>query len=437
MAATTRRAPGRAGCAAGGAGFALVSPLRADLPAELGRRWYPLRPGHRHRADARPGPHPGRRGPARPGVPGPLLRGLRRPSSATSPAPPTACPRTPPGPPPICGHRPPPTSARWPGRWPRARTLVTVTWSLQRIRHGEQPVWAGDRAGRHARPDRPARRRLRPRLRLDGQHRRRRRRRAAADPAAGRQPGAGVHPGGPDRGPAAASRARATTTTASAARYPDIRLVYWAGGNPFHHHQDLSRLRRAFGRPDTIVVHEPYWTATARHADIVLPVTTTLEREDIGAGAPRPPPDRHAPGRSTRSGRPATTTTCFAASPARLGVGRRLHRGPQRARVAGAPVRPVAGPAAPRRGHRAAPASREFWAAGQVELPAGPARYALFERFRADPRRHRAGHAERPDRDLLADVAGFGYADCPGHPAWLEPRRVAGRRPRAGGSRCT
>ena len=28
--------------------------------------------------------------------------------------------------------------------------------------------------------------------------------------------------------------------------YPDIRLVYWAGGNPFHHHQDLNRLRRGF-----------------------------------------------------------------------------------------------------------------------------------------------------------------------------------------------
>lgn len=23
--------------------------------------------------------------------------------------------------------------------------------------------------------------------------------------------------------------------------YPDVRLVYWAGGNPFHHHQDLNR----------------------------------------------------------------------------------------------------------------------------------------------------------------------------------------------------
>jgi biotin/methionine sulfoxide reductase len=70
--------------------------------------------------------------------------------------------------------------------------------------------------------------------------------------------------------------------------YPDIKLVYWAGGNPFHHHQDLNRLRRAFARLDTLVVHELAWTATARHADIVLPCTMTLEREDIGASSNDP-----------------------------------------------------------------------------------------------------------------------------------------------------
>ncbi|MBN3585204.1 molybdopterin-dependent oxidoreductase, partial [Algoriphagus aestuarii] len=46
---------------------------------------------------------------------------------------------------------------------------------------------------------------------------------------------------------------------------------------------DLARLRRAFARPDTVVVHETHWTATARHADVVLPVTTSLEREDFAA----------------------------------------------------------------------------------------------------------------------------------------------------------
>lgn len=33
-----------------------------------------------------------------------------------------------------------------------------------------------------------------------------------------------------------------------------------------------------------MVVNEPYWTATAKHADIVLPVTTTYERNDMDMG---------------------------------------------------------------------------------------------------------------------------------------------------------
>jgi biotin/methionine sulfoxide reductase len=64
--------------------------------------------------------------------------------------------------------------------------------------------------------------------------------------------------------------------------YADIRLVYWCGGNPFHHHQDLNRLDQAFKQPETVIVHEPWWTATAKRADIVFPATTPYEREDIG-----------------------------------------------------------------------------------------------------------------------------------------------------------
>lgn len=63
--------------------------------------------------------------------------------------------------------------------------------------------------------------------------------------------------------------------------YPDTRLVYWAGGNPFHHHQDLDRLRQAWSRPETIVVQDPVRTATARRADIVFPATSSIERNDI------------------------------------------------------------------------------------------------------------------------------------------------------------
>ena len=65
--------------------------------------------------------------------------------------------------------------------------------------------------------------------------------------------------------------------------FPDIKMVWWAGGNPFHHHQDLNRLRKAFQKPGTIIVNEMNWTSTARHADIILPIAGP-QRTDFGAG---------------------------------------------------------------------------------------------------------------------------------------------------------
>ena len=62
---------------------------------------------------------------------------------------------------------------------------------------------------------------------------------------------------------------------------PDIKLIYWAGGNPFAHHQDRNKLIRAWQKPETIIVNEIAWSATAKFADIVLPACTAFERNDI------------------------------------------------------------------------------------------------------------------------------------------------------------
>ena len=63
--------------------------------------------------------------------------------------------------------------------------------------------------------------------------------------------------------------------------FPDFHLVMWAGGNPFAHHPDTNQLARAFKKPDTVIVTDIVWTATARHADIVLPACTAFEHNDI------------------------------------------------------------------------------------------------------------------------------------------------------------
>ena len=65
------------------------------------------------------------------------------------------------------------------------------------------------------------------------------------------------------------------------ANYPDVKLAYWVGGNPFAHQQDRNRMVKAWRNLETFIVHDFQWTATARHADIVLPATTSYERNDI------------------------------------------------------------------------------------------------------------------------------------------------------------
>ena len=84
---------------------------------------------HRCRADAGPGPHAACRGPARPRLPGALLRRLRALRALPDRCWSTARPRTPTGLPRSPRFRPT-RSARLPGAWLRARTMIALSWSL-------------------------------------------------------------------------------------------------------------------------------------------------------------------------------------------------------------------------------------------------------------------------------------------------------------------
>ncbi|GLY85414.1 molybdopterin-dependent oxidoreductase [Actinoallomurus iriomotensis] len=296
-------------------------------------------------------------------------------------------------------------------RMAASRTLVTVTWSLQRVQHGEQPVWAGLALAAmlggiglpgggfgHGYGSMGDVGDDGPRVRLPGLP-------AVPNPVGAFIPVARVadmllHPG-------ASFRYDGATYA-----YPDIRLVHWAGGNPFHHHQDLGRLRRAFARPDTVVVHEPYWTATARRADIVLPVTTTLEREDLGGGRR----DSHliAMHRAVEPlGQARDDYAILAALAGRLGFGDRFTEG----RTARQWIEHLY--TSWRNDEQ--PSFERFWADGELRLPPGPRRFTLFERFRADPAGAPLSTPSGRIEIASEAVAGFGLPDCPGHPVWLEP----------------
>jgi biotin/methionine sulfoxide reductase len=302
-------------------------------------------------------------------------------------------------------------------RMAAGRTMVTSSWSLQRTQHGEQPVWmsialaallgqiglpgGGFGNGYSSLAD------------IGGG---RTRVAVPAFPSIGRSSGSWIpvarvadmllDPGG------------AYEVDGQHRSYPDVKLVYWVGGNPFHHHQDLNRLRRALRRPETVVVHEPYWTAMARHADVVVPATISLERNDLAAG--------RGDGRLIAMqraldpiGEARNDHDIFAGLADVLGFGD-LFRGERDEdgwlRWMYAELRSNLDAVG-----LDAPGFDEMWAAGELRLPAVDDERVLYADFRTDPAKYPlptpSGRIQ-----LSSDViAGFGYDDCPGRPTWLEP----------------
>ena len=307
-------------------------------------------------------------------------------------------------------------------RMAQTRTLISVAWSLQRADHGEQPLWMAITLAA-----------MLGQIGLPGG-------------------GFGFGYGGANRigttphafswpaMPQGENQVRSFIPVARLAdmllqpgepfdydgteyRYPDIRLVYWAGGNPFHHQQDINKLVTAWRRPDTVVVHEPWWNPMARHADIVLPCTTPAERNDLGIATG----EAHlfamrqlvAPIGEARSDH-----AILAGIGAHLGIddaftGGRDEMGWVRHLYALARQRAASF-------DLDLPDFEAFWQRGHIRLSPPAAETVFLSAFRADP--DAAPLATPSGRiEIVSDrIAGFGYADCPGHPVWLEPAEWLG-----------
>ncbi|TDK49807.1 molybdopterin-dependent oxidoreductase [Antarcticimicrobium luteum] len=207
--------------------------------------------------------------------------------------------------------------------------------------------------------------------------------------------------------------------------YPDIRLIYWAGGNPFHHHQDLNALHEAWAKPETIIVNEPWWTATAKRADIVFPATTPYEREDIG----RTNLDDylfHMPQLIPPVGEARDDYAIFAGLAERMGLGEVFTGGRSAAEWIAQLYQEYREMAAAEGVE--VPDLEALKACNWVRLPIrteGP-NQTLFAPFREDPEAHPLQTPSGRIEIFSEVIAGFGYDDCPGHPVWLPPREWLG-----------
>jgi biotin/methionine sulfoxide reductase len=307
-------------------------------------------------------------------------------------------------------------------RMAAGRTFIAVSWSLQRAEHGEQPYWAAIALAA-----------------LLGQ---------IGLPGGGFGFGYGSVNGAgnaalPFKWPSLPQGRNRVETFIPVARvadmllnpgarfdydgralaYPDIRLVYWAGGNPFHHHQDLNRLVQAWRRPEVVVTHESVWSATARHSDIVLPATLQIERNDITCSAKDP-----FIAASHRLMEPAGEARddywIFSSLAQKFDVHDRFTEG----RDEEAWLRHFYALAKDEcTGHGVPlPGFDDFWRDGVAALPGTSEARSLLASFRDDPAANALATPSGKIEIHSATIAGFGYGDCPGHPAWLEPREWLG-----------
>ncbi|MCW1384082.1 molybdopterin-dependent oxidoreductase [Novosphingobium sp. KCTC 2891] len=299
----------------------------------------------------------------------------------------------------------------------RNRTMLNAAWALQRAAHGEQPFWAlvtlaamlgqiGLPGGGYGLGYGAMNVMGSAHVRIPGPVFPQGRNAVADFIPCARLADMLLHPGEPFR------------YNGGEHRYPDIKLVHWAGGNPFHHHQDLNRLRRAWARPETIVVHEQYWNAAARHADIVLPASTALERNDIGfatrEGYYIAMKQAMAPQGEARSDH-----AILAGVAERLGVAEAF--GERRDEMAW--LRQIYESNRARVGETglALPDFDAFWEQGLIDLAPHDAPHVMHADFRADAVAHPLPTPSGRIEIFSERIAGFGLGDCPGHPVWREP----------------
>ena len=297
------------------------------------------------------------------------------------------------------------------------RSMISVTWGLQRADHGEQPLWAALALAC-----------------IVGQ---------IGKPGTGYTFGYGsiTANGRPTRlipWPSVSQGRNAIDDFIPVARiadmllkpgqsysyngelrtYPDIKLIYWTGGNPFHHHQDLLRLEDAWTRPETVIVNEHGWTATARRADIVLPATTPLERDDIMMNR-RDPNLIYMSRLFEPLGAAKDDFEIFRRIAGKMGLETAFTEGRD---VEGwlRELWSMSSEVAQAQGFEL-PAFDDFAEAGRFEVPEVAEHRIALEAFVADPEANPLNTESGKITLFNETIANMGLRDCPGHPCWLEP----------------
>jgi len=203
--------------------------------------------------------------------------------------------------------------------------------------------------------------------------------------------------------------------------YPDIKLIYWCGGNPFHHHQDLNSFHKAWQKPDTIIVNEPWWTSTAKRADIVFPATTSYEREDIGKANGGDNYIFHMPKLIDPVGESKNDYTIFSELSQKLGFHAEFTEGKNDDEWIEHLYNEFQ--VFMEKSGTQCPSLDVLKDKSWITLPVAGKQFASkpFQEFRKNPEESPLQTPSGKIEIFSEKIDSFGYSECPGHPIWIEP----------------
>ena len=203
--------------------------------------------------------------------------------------------------------------------------------------------------------------------------------------------------------------------------YPDVYMIYNAGNNFMSHQQDTNRLIKALGKVDVIVSQDVWWTAATRWADIVLPASSTLERDDISSGGTYSNDKVFAMKKAIEPiGEAKSDYEIFEALADKMGFWAKFtdslefidHVKAAYGKSSAAADLPF----------------EEFWDKGYalMPVPAEARKWVRHGDFYADPEANPLHTISGKIEMHCEQIAALELDDCPGIPVWLEPAEYLG-----------
>ncbi len=202
--------------------------------------------------------------------------------------------------------------------------------------------------------------------------------------------------------------------------FPKVKLIYNAGNNFMSHQQNTNELLGAMAKNiDTVICQDPWWCASSRFADIVLPATSSLERNDITSGGTYSNDKVYAMRQVIQPvGESLDDFEIFKRLSEKMGVGFQFTEGQTIMDVV-------------KKGYERSDATLpfdEFWEKGvaHIEVPKEARNWVRHGDFYENPEKHPL-HTVSGKIEMYSETfAGFKMTECPPMPKWLEPVEYLG-----------